>query len=217
MKAVYNKAPSFSFGSRHKDLRTKALENNPAANAYDVPPTLKTTAGPKIGMKINPLKRSQTPGPGKYNLSSSYQNVVKKRPSYSMGARLSKAARKQFIPGPGSYNLHKSTSCYRATPKFTMRPRCNMRTRGGCAETPGAKYNISGTIGTGLKKTMFGRTFPPVKKTSSTPGPNAYSPNKLKVQTARPQFTMRARTAGPKPGNTANPGPKYLIQSQFGQ
>jgi len=217
MQAIYSKAPSFSFGSRHRDLRTASIRANPAPNSYNVPSTIKTTtAGPKIGIKINALKRAKTPGPGNYNISSSHQSISSSRPAFSMGRRLPRLARKQFVPGPGSYNLHKSTSVYTSQPEFTMRPRTGLRQRGGMHDTPGAKYDIPATIGRGQKKTMFGRTFPPMKKSASTPAPNAYSPNKLVTQKTRPQFTMRARTAVPKSSRRANPGPKYMIRSQFG-
>lgn len=218
MKAIYHKAPAYSMGSRLQDLGKKAMEANPAANAYDLPASIKTTAGPKMGIKLGSvlIKRSTTPGPGKYDISKNYKSVINTKPSYSFGARLSKHARRQFVPGPGSYNLHKSTGVYKSAPRFSMRPKNNQRNRGGMADTPGAKYHIASTIGTGMKKTMFGRTFPPMKKSSSTPGPNAYLPNKLVTYSRRPQFTMRARTAGPKPGVYANPGPKYVIASQFG-
>lgn len=214
--AAFTKSPRYSFGARTQDLRSKDMRSRPAPNQYSIPSTINTKRGPIMGARLRGHKRASTPGPGNYNMHNSYLSLADSTPGYSMGRRLSRPNKNQSLPGPGSYSLksYRNVMCENR-PQYTMRPRTATRLRGGMRDTPGAKYEIPSTIGSGLKKTMSSRSFRPLRKSASTPAPNAYSPNKLVCMSQKPSFSMRARTPGPKPGYASNPGPKYMIASQF--
>merc|ERR1712080_450314 len=107
--------------------------------------------GPKIGIRLSGARRASTPGPGNYNIHSSYKSLVRAAPGFSMSRRLPSIGSKKnkSLPGPGAYNLHSSSRSNNMnnSSSFTMRPRTQSKLRGGARDTPGAKYDIPSTIG----------------------------------------------------------------------
>lgn len=137
-KSKYTRAPAATFGTSSRDGPRSAACPGPGQYA-----TRQTECTPKYGFGTSQRagmgNRSQTPGPGAYDVRGDAC-----RGQVSLGARFSDASRRARTPGPGSYN---STTTYDHGPRFgfgtSLRPDLQVPTKN---PGPGA-YQAMSSLG----------------------------------------------------------------------
>ena len=196
--SLYTKAPSFAFGSRHKQF---PVSGSPG-------PKLSQTAiyrdgvegSPKYSLKsrIKQRRTDCTPSPVVYNLEKSKSQVYNNAPQYSISLpRRSHSV--DFTPAP-KYDLptmmcETKQSTKRRAPAYSMRPKNSWMP---APESPGpAVYNVISTDIYRNKAPIYSVYFR--NKTwdtriEKTPGPGTHSPETVwvhKKKAPQPTFGIR--------------------------
>ena len=142
---------------------------------------------------VSSFELSNTPGPGKYNLSNSLILLKKVEPSWKIGTAKRRPLIEidKYVPGPSKYNVIKKT---KESPKYTIGLKFKIKKD---EDTPGVgRYNInngytlqhspSWKIGTEKK-------LKNLKYYKDTPGPGAYNTNSAGTFRAKFGYTKEKR------------------------
>ncbi|XP_037539101.1 outer dense fiber protein 3-like [Nematolebias whitei] len=126
-------------------------------------------------------EKFQVPGPGLYSPENSNKLIFPSTPAYSLSGK-NKDINKNFTPGPAAYTPRLQTVITPSAPSYTLSGHSK---KGNFLEdithSPGpAAYNAADPYISGLRPPQYSigaRRFHPDKSTN-TPGPGAYSPEK---------------------------------------
>ncbi|XP_041795621.1 outer dense fiber protein 3-B [Chelmon rostratus] len=194
------KAPAFSFGTRHNQTNY----NCSPGPQYLIPTTRHGRSGApafSLGSRWKEPESFTSPGPGKYSPERADKQICHSAPAFSLSGR-GKDIRGCETPGPATYTLPPvlgpKTMTTPTAPSYLI---CGRRKTGSFLEdlqkTPGpAAYKVVDPCIYSQKPpqcSMIGRNYPP-SKTTETPGPAAYYPEKVTFTRAKaPGFSFGVR------------------------
>lgn len=195
-----NMAPSYSFGTRHKQFDGSKTPG-PAAYGIKKNFTRKGNDGtPQYSLydRHKELRPFSTPGPGTYKPEASGQSAYYKAPVYSLAGR-TKGAQGDNNPAPNKYSFDiTKESRAKSAPKFSFGSRHSIgHFTEDLAKTPGpAVYTAidpSKTKRHAPHYSMTARNSLPGDRTQK-PGPGAHSPEKVVVtKDIRPKYSFGIR------------------------
>lgn len=136
-------APNYGFGSSTRDVAAGRRALTPGPGTYAPSYLEMGSEGPKYTATPKRFQndRSSTPGPGAYQPSKGSTSEILQSPRWGFGTSERNGTSRASTPGPGAYS---QTGTLGGGPKYSMKPRRDMKT------------NTANALGPGVQTTQFG-------------------------------------------------------------